>query len=141
MQTITFTDAASFARHIAPLAAVPRIARCQSRRIRHGAGMIWVAMLVDGEVVAFSGSTVSDDGEAYHTYLYAPDMRTYSALVAARDEAVTDAGAEWATVVFRASRVTTLRAAGYEMVGEPAVAGGVATMAIRYVAAEMQMAA
>lgn len=142
MQTITFTDAASFARHIAPLAAVPRIARCQSRQLRHSAGTIWTAILdMCGAVVAFSGSTVSADGGAYHTYLYAPDMRTYSALVAARDEAVTDAGAEWATVVCRASRVTTLRAAGYEMVGEPAVAGGVATMAIRYVAAEMQMAA
>lgn len=138
--TITFADAATFARLIAPLASVPRIARCQSRRIRHTDGLIWVAMLVDGEVVAFSGSTV-DDGEAFHRYLYAPDMRTYAALIATRDEAVTDAGAERATVVCRASRIATLRAAGYQMIGEQDSDGGVATMAIRYVAAEMRMAA
>lgn len=141
MTTITFTDAASFARMIAPLATVPRIARCQSRQLRHSAGTIWTAILdAHGQVMAFSGSTISDDGAAHHTYLYAPDMRTYAALVAARDEAVTDAGALVATVVCRASRVTTLRAAGYEMVGAPMSAGGVATMAIRY-AAEMRMAA
>lgn len=140
MTTITFTDTRSFARYIAPLASVPRITRCQSRRIGHLDGMIWVVMLVDGEVVAFSGSTISDDGAAHHTYLYAPDMRTYSALVTSRDEAVTDAGAERAVVVCRASRVATLRAAGYEMVAAPMSAGGVATMAIRY-AVEMRMAA
>lgn len=140
MTTITFTDAATFARLIAPLASVPQIARCQSRQIRHSAGTVWTAILdVCGAVVAFSGSIVSDDGEAFHRYLYAPDMRTYAALVAARDEAVTDAGAERAVVVCRASRVTTLRAAGYEMIAG-GVAGGVATMAIRY-AAEMRMAA
>lgn len=141
MTTITFTDAASFARYIAPLASIPRIARCCSRQIRHSAGTIWTAILdAQGEVVAFSGSKISDDGVAHHTYLYAPDMRTYSVLVAARDEAVTDAGAERAVVVCRASRVATLRAAGYEMVAAPMSAGGVATMAIRY-AVEMRMAA
>lgn len=141
MTTITFTDAASFARYIAPLASIPRIARCQSRQLRHSVGTIWTAILdAHGAVVAFSGSTVSDDGEAFHRYLYAPDMRTYAALVAARDEAVTDAGALVATVVCRASRIATLRAAGYEMIGAPMSAGGVATMAIRY-AAEMRMAA
>lgn len=139
MTTITFTDAASFARHIAPLAGVPRIARCQSRRLRHSAGMLWAALIREGEVVAFSGSQVVD-GVAHHIYLYAPDMRTYAALVAARDELVTDAGAESAVVVCRSSRVPVLRAAGYEMVGEPAVTGGVATMVVRY-AASMRMAA
>ena len=84
MTTITFTDAGSFDRYIAPLASIPRIARCQSRHIRHSAGTIWTAILdVCGAVVAFSGSIVTG-AVADHRYLYAPDMGSYGALVAAR---------------------------------------------------------
>lgn len=141
MTAITSTDVAFFARHIAPLAQVPRIARCQSRRIRHQDKMIWVALFSrDGQVVAFSGTVVDEDGAAHHVYLYAPDMSTYAALVAARDEAAMDAGATHAQVVCRASRIQTLTAAGYVLAGQ-AFDGGVATMQIEYQTAARRMAA